>query len=115
MEENVTGRTMEFVSRDIRRRRRPSRQGRHDMVIEKAKRLVEARKDVVHPVDRHQPRPRGKKVVVPHSGKIPVVVWTTTLQKRSGSSARRETSEGGRIAHDPGPRHDRHGPRVWTR
>jgi len=53
-----------------------------DMVIEKAKRLVEHGKDVVILLDSITRLGRAHNVVVPHSGKILSGVWTRTRCKK---------------------------------
>src|SRR5260370_39211299 len=69
MEENVRGATVEVVSSTF-----DEPADRHvqvaDMVIEKAKRLVEHGKDVVILLDSITRLGRAHNVVVPHSGKI---------------------------------------------
>src|SRR5438045_9787958 len=69
MEENVKGTNVEVVSYTI-----DEPADRHvqvaDMVIEKAKRLVEHGKDVVILLDSITRLGRAHNVVVPHSGKI---------------------------------------------
>src|SRR5437868_1820477 len=69
MEENVKGTNVEVVSSTF-----DERADRHvqvaDMVIEKAKRLVEHGKDVVILLDSITRLGRAHNVVVPHSGKI---------------------------------------------
>jgi hypothetical protein len=64
-----------------------------DMVIEKAKRLVEHRRDVVILLDSITRLARAHNTVVPHSGKIlSGGVDANALQRPSASSARRATS-----------------------
>jgi len=75
-----------------------------DMVIEKAKRLVEHGKDVCDLLDSITRLGRAHNVVVPHSGKIlSGGVDANALQSPSASSAPRATSRA-RLAHHSGPR-----------
>ena len=65
-----------------------------DMVIEKAKRLVEHKRDVVILLDSITRLARAHNAVVPPSGKIlSVVSIQTRCSVRSDSSARRATSK----------------------
>jgi len=108
MEENVKGPSVEVISSTF-----DEPADRHvqvaDMVIEKAKRLVEHGKDVVILLDSITRLGRAHNVVVPHSGRSCPAGWTRTpCRSPSAFSGPRATSRR-RLAHHPRYGPDRHG------
>jgi transcription termination factor Rho len=73
-----------------------------EMVLEKAKRLVEHKRDVVVLLTHHAPRPR-LQLVVPSSGKVLTAAWTPTRSAAEALLRRGAQHRGGRLAH-----HHRH-------
>ncbi len=87
-----------------------------DMVIEKAKRLVEHGSDVVILLDSITRLARAHNAVVPHSGKIlSGGVDANALQQPEAVLRRGPQHRGGRLADDHRHRADRHRHRAWTR
>ena len=86
-----------------------------EMVIEKAKRLVEHKRDVVILLDSITRLARAYNTVVPSSGKVLTGEWTRTpCSGRNGSSGRPATSRKGEASRSCPPRSSIPG-RAWTR
>ena len=86
-----------------------------DMVIEKARRLVESKKDVVILLDSITRLGRAHNAVVPHSGKIMSGAWTPRRwRSRRSSSAPPATSMAAGRSRSSAPPSSRRA-RAWTR
>ena len=87
-----------------------------EMVIEKAKRLVEHKRDVVILLDSITRLGRAYNTVVPSSGKVLTGgVDANALQRPEAVLRRRAQHRGGRLADHHRHRADRHRQPRWTR
>ena len=86
-----------------------------DMVIEKAKRLVEHKRDVVILLDSITRFARAHNAVIPSSGKVlSGGLDANALQRPAPLLRRGAEHRGGRLPHHHGHRPHRHGLAGWT-